>query len=274
MFKKRSIVAFSIVVLLMLFVFPTMLLQLPKITPDELLGMKPYITISNLIIIVPSSTIIVYLLGIITIVFGVLLIRKGKDFRILWGLSLIFWGVGTILAGTSYQGFGYELKCNGQDFCLFTSWFELAYLYMTAFSITVMGYAVSLKGLDSYKRDIYLRVISIGFIVYTITLVAGVLFNLKLLITYEWFLIFFLPYFISFFIMNIRSNSQNPSILNRRLINIWLIMLLVNIIYFGYLFSGIPELIYDRYNIWFSANDVLHVGLVPWMYYIYITIKE
>jgi hypothetical protein len=235
--------------------------------------MKPYIEIADIIIIVPSSTLIVYFLGIITIYIGIKLFKLKEIYQKYWGISLILWGIGTLLAGTSYQGLGYELKCSRQTFCLFTSWFELSYLYITALSITFMAYAVSIKSLSKKYIDTYLVIISIGFIVYTLTLVLGTIFELKLWITYEWFLMFFLLFFISFFVINLKNNKVNPNILDKKLIYVWIIMLIVNIIYFIYFYSGIPEILYDQYNLWFSANDVLHVGLIFWMYYIYNTLK-
>ncbi len=51
-------------------------------------------------------------------------------------------------------------------------------------------------------------------------------------------------------------------------------MLVINIIYFIYFFSGINEFMYSNYNIWFSANDILHIGLIGWMYYIYRTVNS
>lgn len=272
--RKYSIIIGSALFLLLLLLFPVSLLAYGDITPLEYLDLKPYIELGNVIIIVPSSTIIVYLLGIITIVFGIQLIRIDEKYKKYWGLSLILWGIGTILAGTSYQGLGYELTCRNQEVCLFTSWFELSYLYMTALSITVMAYAVSMKSLNDVHLELYKKIVSIGFIVYSISLLTGTIFEIQLLITYEWFLLFFLPYFISFMIINVKSNKIRNNRLDKGLINVWLIMLLVNVLYFGYFYSGIGSSLYDNYNIWFSANDILHVGLIPWMYYIYIVIKR
>lgn len=271
--KKYVLIVISAIVLLILFLFPVSLLQTPSLTALEYLEMKPYINIGNIIIIVPSSTIIVYALGIITIYIGVKLLKLEAAYKKQWGISLILWGIGTILAGTSYQGLGYELKCTGQTFCLFTSWFELSYLYMTALSITVMAYAVAKKSLKHKYLDTYLTIVNIGFIFYTLSLLLGTIFEIKLWITYEWFLIFFLLYFVSFFLMNYKSHQKNPNLLDKKLIMVWVLMMVINIVYFIYFYSGIPEVLYQNYGIWFSANDVLHVGLVYWMYTIYQTIK-
>ncbi|XMB72990.1 hypothetical protein RJI07_03530 [Mycoplasmatota bacterium WC30] len=268
--KKLITVLISIVVLLLFVLYPVSILMLPIISPAEYLSSILYVEIGNLILIKPSSTFFVYLLGVITIIFGVLIYRKKtEESKTWWGLALIFWGIGTLLAGSSYQGFGYELKCDGLEYCLFTSWFELSYLYVTALSITLMSFGVSIKTLKNSSLKLYNRITSIGFLTYTLSLVLGVLLELKFLISYEWFLVFFLPYFLSFFILNIKGYKKDKNSLDKGLIIVWLIMLVVNLAYFVYLFSGLGELLYENYNIWFSANDVLHIGLIGWMYYIY-----
>ena len=273
--KKLSlgIIVFSCIVLLLMFLFPVDILMAGNLTGSEYLLLKPYIEIGNVVIIVPSSSIIVFGLGVITIVYGVLLSQKEVAFKKWFGIALVVWGIGTILAGISYQSFGYELKCEGETYCLFTSWFELAYLYVTALSITIMGKAIALCSLQSSKINTYTNVLYIGFFVYVFTLVTGTIFNIYFLVTYEWFLVFFLPYFLSFFVINVRSYKLNQTKIDLSFITIWIIMLVVNVLYFGYLFSGIPEFLYENYRIWFSANDVLHVGLVYWMYDIFRKLK-
>lgn len=272
--NKYIIVFYSFIVFLLMLVFPLELLLTPSISPIDYLLLKPYIEIGSIIIIVPSSTIIVYLLGIITIYLGYRLSRLVETYKKYWGITLILWGIGTVLAGTSYQGLGFMLKCEGQDLCLFTSWFELSYLYVTALSITFMAYAVALKSIAKERLFIYRRVTGIGLFIYSVSLVLGVIFEIRLLVTYEWFLVFFLPYFISFMIINVKSNNKFKNHLDKGLMNTWIIMLLVNVLYFVYFYSGIGELLYDKWNIWFSANDVLHVGLIPWMFYLYYVVKR
>lgn len=43
-------------------------------------------------------------------------------------------------------------------------------------------------------------------------------------------------------------------------------------VYYGYLLSGIPEGLWAK-GVWFSANDVLHLGLIAWMVYIYAAVR-
>jgi hypothetical protein len=119
------------------------------VTPNNYLALKPHITISTTTIIVPSSTILVYLLSILILFIGYRFFTKNKP---PWDLSMFFLGLSTILAGTSYQALGYELKCEGLDYCMFTSIFEISYMFFTAISITLLSIAFSrtyTKGLGS-----------------------------------------------------------------------------------------------------------------------------
>ena len=130
----------SVVILLLLGIFvPNGILQEPLVTPLEYLSGKPYIELGSIILIVPSSTFFVYALGIIIVLLGVSFLKQKGEVSFWWGISMILWGLGALLAGTSYQGLGYELKCAGETYCTFTSWFELAYLYTTAISIAVLA---------------------------------------------------------------------------------------------------------------------------------------
>ena len=102
----------------------------PLKTPAECLKEQPYVNLkiaeTNFIFIQPTSTIFVYSLGILTFIIGIYFLKNSKKHKSKkwWGIALIFWGLGALLAGTSYQAFGYEIKCNGREYCVWTSWWE------------------------------------------------------------------------------------------------------------------------------------------------------
>lgn len=114
----------------------------------------------------------------------------------------------------------------------------------------------------------YLRLYGkIALVAYTIILVSGAIGSIQFFISYELFTIFFMPLFVVFFVINIirfRQTHQEP---DRQFIILWILFLVVNLGYYVYYIPGFTESLYTQTGIWFSANDVLHVGLILWFYY-------
>ena len=116
----------------------------PLQTPETWLTIQPFVTIrlgsGDIILVQPSSTVLVYLLGIVAIGAGLYFWRiRGKHrSRTWWGLALLLWGLGALFAGTSYQAFSYEIKCAGREFCAWTSWWEVLYLMLSVGSVDAM----------------------------------------------------------------------------------------------------------------------------------------
>jgi hypothetical protein len=96
----------------------------PAQTPDSWLTIQPFIQLGGVVLVQPSTSAIVYLLGVLTIGAGLyfLRIRNSQHSRLWWGIALLLWGLGALLAGTSYEAFSYQIKCAGHPACLWTSW--------------------------------------------------------------------------------------------------------------------------------------------------------
>ena len=269
--KALMIVAVIASIMAGLFVFmPEDVLMEPLMTPLAYLGSKPYVTLfGTWVLSVPSSTVIVYALGVQIMVLGVTLNRRGHA---IWAWSLIFWGIGTILAGTSYQAFGYELKCAGREYCLFTSWFELAYLFSTAISIALMGYAFSKDLMPKALGTRFRKVIGSALVLYVVLLMLGAATSTRFLISYELFTLFWMPFFVFYFIRNIINVRKTSARLDKAFIVFWLFFLGVNVAYYVYHFIGVTDFLFTSYGLWFSDNDVLHVGLILWFVYFQLRI--
>jgi hypothetical protein len=273
---KRFILGFSIITVVVLVVLALnvpSILAAPLITPSAYLSQKPYIDLGGLIIMVPSSSVFIFGLGIFTIFIGGRFLKDKQFLQDYYGVALVFWGVGALLAGMSYQSFGYELKCATNEYCLFTSWFELAYYYFTAISIAVLSDAV-IKTIRPHQDNKWFNLYFYAmFVVYVIILVIGSVFEIQLFITYELFTVFFMPMFVLLFVVSVIYYRRNKDLLNYKFIHLWLIFLVVNISYYVYYLSGATAFLYEQTNIWFSANDVLHVLLIGWMAVIYFELK-
>lgn len=221
------------------------LLMLPLTTPDQFLSGMPYITFSipgnDVILIQPSSTILVYLLGLIMIAIGVyfLVTKKEQQSRYYWAIGLILWGISAIVAGTSYQAFGYELKCRGFEHCKFTSNFELAYMLLTAYCINFLVAASGYTSTGVKGRQRLMKFALFDSAAYSVYMFIGAVLPVKFLISYEGFMAFIGVNFIIMFILNILHYKKHKDKLNLKLISIWISFLIVNIGYFVFLLGDI-----------------------------------
>ncbi len=256
------------------------LLMQPLTTPESFLAGMPYVkystTSGEIIFIQPSSSFLVYALGAILICFGIYfyLTRTMHLSRKYWGVGLILWGISAIVAGTSYQAFGYELKCASRDLCLYTSNFELVYMLLTAYSINYLVAATAYTSLRSEGRKWLLRFAVIDSIFYTIYLFIGAVLPIRFLVSYEGFMAFIGANFILMFILNILHFKKHRDPLNRNLIWIWLGFLVVNLGYFVFLFGGIGRTLYENSGFWFNENDMLHVLLISWGLMVFFLLRR
>ena len=248
----------------------------PLITGEEFLSSQPYITIGDVVLTQPSSTLIVYILGFFIILLGVRFLIKKQDHasRKWWGFSMIFWGAGAIFAGTSYQAFGYQLKCVGVEYCNFTDWWEIMYLLLTAISIGMLVIAMSHCVAGGKTRRVMKLITYISIPLYAAILTIGSIVPIKLMITYELFCVFFMPHFVVFFLLSIKEYRIKRDIMNKRFIITWILFLISNVAYYVYYWLGISEKLLNSTGIWFNQNDVLHVLLLGWMIYIWITLPN
>jgi len=255
------------------------ILYSPPTTPNEWLAMQPYLELTifstTVIFIQPTSTFFVYFLGLITIVLGFSIIRtrNGHKSRLWWGIALLLWGAGALFAGTSYQAFSYELKCAGRAFCLWTSWWEVIYLIFSAGSVNAMMMAQA----HSCATDKWRRVMSayafVNMVLYIFLTLIGTLIPIEFLISFELMLTFFAPNILLFFVMNSWRYYQNNNKMDFALLGIWISLIIILALYYLYLVMGITETLWEH-GIWFSENDILHIGLIAWMIYIYFIVTR
>ena len=255
------------------------ILYFPEITPEEWRESQPWIELDffslKIILVQPSSTFFVYLLGSIATLIGVYLLKisKNQKFIYWWGLALILWGVGAIFAGTSYQAFSYEIKCVGRSLCIWTSWWEIVYLILSVGSVNAMLMAQA--NLDKNGR--WIRMMSgyafANFIAYFIIVVIGTMVPVQFLISFELMLLFLAPTILILLIFNIRSYLDQKRRINLSLVIIWISLILIIGLYFLYFMLDITTILWEQ-RIWFSENDILHIGLILWMIYIGLVVNR
>ena len=245
----------------------------PAQTPETWLQIQPFAEFQfasqNVIFIQPSTSIIVYFLGILTIGVGLyfLKIHAGQLSRLWWGIALLLWGIGALLAGTSYEAFSYAIKCAGREACLWTSWWEIAYLIASVWSIDAMTLAVAYSSTSGRLQKILSAYAALNAVLYFIVVLVGVFVPIKFLISFELLLVVAAPGIIAFFIINgwrYHKQKQNSDLI---LLGTWGWLAITIVAYFLYLISGNTVALWAK-GLWFSENDVLHIGLILWMFYI------
>ena len=245
----------------------------PVQTPETWLQIQPYLRLGSasrsFLLIQPSTSAIVYLLGILTIAAGVhfLKIRENQLSRIWWGIALLLWGVGALLAGTSYEAFSYAIKCVGREVCVWTSWWEVLYLIVSVWSIDAIMLAVAYSSATGRLRRLLSGYAIANGVIYLIIVMIGALIPLKYLISFELLLVVAAPSIIIFFVLNGWRYYRSKLKLDFVLLAAWVWLGATIAAYFLYLISGNTASLWAK-GFWFSENDVLHIGLIIWMLYI------
>lgn len=249
------------------------ILYQPKLIPESWLSIQPSVEVAwesrQFILVQPSSTIFVYLLGLVAIWTGIyfLRIQETHQSRKWWGIALLLWGLGALAAGTSYQAFSYEIKCRGQAFCSWTSWWEIAYLILSAASVDAMLIAGAYACCLGKSRKLMVSYAAVNAISYTLIVLIGALTLSKFLISFELLLLAAAPGILALFILNTTRYVKHRKGMDLALIGTWLWLGITLGAYFLTLMLDITPALWHR-GVWFSENDVLHLGLITWIIYI------
>ena len=179
----------------------------PPQTAASWLTIQPFATITiaarEIILVQPSTTFFVYLLGVVAIGVGLYFfrIRDGQRSRLWWGIALMLWGVGALLAGTSYEAFSYAIKCAGRQACVWTSWWEVSYLILSVASVDAMMLAQAYTCTVGRWRRALLVYAALNAAVYVVIVLIGTLIPVKFLISFELLILFAAPTVLIFFIL-------------------------------------------------------------------------
>lgn len=245
----------------------------PVQTPGTWLQIQPFAEFKlgsqNIIFVQPSTSIIVYLLGVITIAVGLYFLRtRNRQYsRLWWGIALLLWGIGALLAGTSYEAFSYTIKCAGRDACLWTSWWEIIYLIFSVWSIDAMMMGVAYSSTVGKLRKALSVYAIFNAVLYFSIVMVGVAIPVKFLISFDLLLIVTAPSIITFFVINGWRYAKCKQPIDLIYLGTWLWLGITIAAYFLYLISGNTSTLWVK-GIWFSENDVLHIGLILWMIFI------
>lgn len=217
----------------------------------------------------PSSSFWVYFLGLVTCLLGgFLLIDHHEQLsRVWWGISLLLWGIGALIAGTSYQAFGYQLKCQGRKRVAWTSWWEVIYLIFQQVSVNAMLVGVAYSTLSPSGIQISLYVASLVSVAYVLFIAYGAFKPVKSFITFEMMCWWCTPFIVFMTLLNLWGFWQTGAALQLSLVGVWFGLYLTMYLYWLYYRADLTAKLWQKKR-WFSENDVLHVALIIWIVYL------
>ena len=245
----------------------------PETTPGAWLDNRPHVDVSlgswEFVLTEPISTLLVYALGLLAIAVGLyfLRIRDSHQSRLWWGISLLLWGVGALLGGTDYQALSYELKCAGKEVCSYISWVEIYYYLASIASVNAMVVAVAHSSAGNVMRRVLPVYAAVNVALYSALCLAGAFVPNKFLVSFELLVLFATPSYVIVFVINTVRYYKLREKMDLALILTWLSLGIVMAAYYPYWALDYAEELWEN-GIWFSENDVLHVGLILWMLYI------
>lgn len=247
----------------------------PELTPANWCEAQPCVKIQiasrEIILSQPLSTFLVYALGFLTIGAGIyfLRIRDSELSRLWWGISLLLWGTGALLAGTSYQAFGYEIKCAGRQTCAWTSWWEVVYLMFQQVSMDAMLVAVAYSCTGGPLQTMLIVYALVNAVAYLMLTLVGGMVPIKSLITFNLMVRVSTPILLIFLILNGWRYYLLGDAMDLALLGTWILLLFTCAAYCLYDNMDITQKLWARGDgLWFSQNDVLHICLILWMFYI------
>jgi hypothetical protein len=251
---------------------------IPALTPAQFLQQQYWVKVHlgdfSFIWSQPSSTLLVYFVGFFAMWAGYRFMKdtQAKPANKYWGTGLLLTGLGALFAGTSYQALGYELKCSGREFCTYTSWFEVIYLLLSGVGLNAFLVAgVQVKVSPGLKR---MATIYAGFntIAYSALLLYGAFTPVRFLVTFDCMILAGLPTVLFLVGLHSLNYLKNKGKYNLHNLQSWLVMIGVALAYGFYLAAGFTQPLW-QHGIWFTENDVLHLGMIGWVYFLYKKVK-
>ena len=247
------------------------LLWQPKTTPTQWCESMPCVELfsSGVTLTQPTSTLLIYLLGLMWLWVGWRFWQRDNEqkSRRWWSIAMTLGGIAAISAGTSYQAFGFELKCTEREFCTWTSWWEIVYLALQTGSVNAMLAGVAYACTKGLMRRLLLTYALVNTVIYCGVAAAGAFLPNRFMISFEMLVLFSTPSFLVCFLINGCRYINEKSDKDKILLGAWIIMFVTNVLYYGYLLLGYTQILWSK-GFWFSENDVLHVLMLIWVWYV------
>ena len=243
----------------------------PETTPEQWCDQRPCVEVGDRILNEPLGTFLVFLLAGLWVAAGIYFLgtRRGQRSRQWLGIALILGGIGAALAGVSYQAFSYELKCAGLDVCRLTNGWEVGYSLTQACSVSAMLIAVAHAcTTDRLRRSLIVFAV-VNAAAYLVITIVGVLAPSAVLLSFAVLMLFALPGILIVIIVAGRRYRSTHDPMDRSLVVAAVLLVAVQVAYFAYYAAGTTAVLWDDgTGFYFSENDVLHIGMILWLWYV------
>ena len=143
----------------------------------------------------------------------------------------------------------------------------MLYLILSVASVDAMLVAEAYACAAGRLRRLPIIYAAANLAAYVVIALIGALVFVKFLIWFELLILFAAPTILLFFILSGWRYAKFRDRMDLALLGAWAWLALTLAAYFGYLMSGITQTLWAR-GVWFSENDVLHIGLIVWMIYL------
>ena len=243
----------------------------PQTTPQQWCESMPCVEIfsTGIILDQPFSTLLVFILGGVWF-WAAWRFRssgEGQQGRRWWSISLVLGGIGALVAGTSYQAFGYELKCSGREVCSWTSWWEVVYMVLQVACYNAMALAMAFSCSRGRWRRLFIGYALLNTVLHFSVVVIGVVTVNRLMLSFEMAQYFITPTLIIFIALNTSRYLAHRQSMDLSLLVSWVLLIATSLAYSIYMSAGYTQLLWEQ-GIWFSENDVLHLGVMFWLVYL------
>lgn len=249
----------------------------PLTTPQQWCEQRPCITIGDFVFNEPLGSFLVFLLALLWVGVGIHFIRdnRGQRSRGWLGVALVLGGVGAAQAGISYQALSYMLKCAGREYCVLTNGFEVGYSLTQAVSVSAMLTAVAYACTTDGLRRGLIVYSAINAAAYVLVSIVGVTMPSRWLLSFEVLMLFALPGILVVITIAGRGLRTARQSADQSLLIAAMILLLVQVAYFSYAAAGITQQLWQEgRGFYFSENDVLHVGMIAWLAYVFAVVGK
>jgi hypothetical protein len=243
----------------------------PPVTPAQWCEQRPCLDVGGTVLNEPLGTFLVFFLAALWVALGVwfLITRRGQRSRGWLGVALVLSGLGAAQAGVSYQAFSYELKCAGRELCDLTNGWEVAYSVTQAVSVSAMLIAVAHACTSGRLRRGLIIYAGANVVVYLGITVAGVLLPSAVLLSFAVLMLFALPGILIVILVAARRYRTTHDPMDRSLVIAAVLLIGVQAAYFAYWAAGLTAVLWDEgQGFYFSENDVLHIGMILWLWYV------